>query len=294
MGTLTGLRRQTADSVVLVEVDERFDWQGRQIAWGRAGTGPAVVFCHGTPFSSEIWEPFAAPLSRDFSVYLWDMPGYGKSSKHPGQPVDFGTQADAFAALLAHWRLDRPHVIAHDFGGAVSLRTHLVVGVGYASLMLVDVVAIPPSGSPFFQFVHDNPGLLGQLPGYIHQAIVRTYIQDASHRGLRDDTLGMLVQPWTANEGQQAFYRQIADYDERFLRENEQRLANLTIPVRIIWGADDAWIPADRAHKLHGLIPQATLALVPGAGHLIHYDTPASLMNEIRAWLDTRASQSMS
>jgi pimeloyl-ACP methyl ester carboxylesterase len=277
-----------------VDVDERFDWQGRQIAWGQAGTGPAVVFCHGTPFSSEIWKPFAASLSRGFTVYLWDMPGYGKSSKHQGQPVGFGTQADAFAALLAHWRLDHPHVIAHDFGGAVSLRTHLVGDVGYASLMLVDVVAIPPAGSPFFRFVQDNPGLLGQLPGYIHQAIVRTYIQNASHRGLRDDTLDMLVQPWTTSEGQQAFYRQITDYDERFLRENEQRLANLAIPVRIIWGADDAWIPADLAHKLHGLIPQATLALVPGAGHLIHYDAPASLMNEIRAWLDTRASKSMS
>jgi pimeloyl-ACP methyl ester carboxylesterase len=273
-----------------VDVEERFDWHGRQIAWGRAGTGPAVVFCHGTPFSSGIWKPFAAPLSRDFSVYLWDMPGYGKSSMHPGQPVDFGTQADAFAALLAHWRLDRPHVIAHDVGGAVSLRTHLAGDVGYASLMLVDAVAIPPSGSPFFRFVHDNPGLLGQLPGYIHQAIVRAYIQNASHRGLRDDTLDMLVRPWTTSEGQHAFYRQIADYDERFLQENEQRLADLAIPVRIVWGADDAWIPADRAHKLHGLIPQATLALVPGAGHLIHYDAPASLMNEIRAWLDIRAT----
>jgi pimeloyl-ACP methyl ester carboxylesterase len=154
--------------------------------------------------------------------------------------------------------------------------------------MLVDAVAIPPSGSPFFRFVHDNPGLLGQLPGYIHQAIVRTNIQNASHRGLRDGTLDVLVQPWITDEGQQAFYRQIADYDEQFLRENEQRLGDLAIPVHIVWGTDDAWIPADLAHKLRGLIPGATLALVPGAGHLIHYDAPAALMNEIRAWLDTR------
>ena len=39
--------------------------------------------------------------------------------------------------------------------------------------MLVDVVAIPPSGSPFFKFVQDNPGLLDQLPGYVHRALVR-------------------------------------------------------------------------------------------------------------------------
>jgi pimeloyl-ACP methyl ester carboxylesterase len=272
-----------------VELDERFSWQDRQIAWCRSGSGPAVVFCHGTPFSAELWKPFAAALSRDFTVYLWDLPGYGKSSKHPGQRVDFGVHASALAALLGHWSLDRPHVIAHDIGGAVSLRAHLVAGASYASLMLVDAVAIPPSGSPFFRFVQDNPGLLGQLPGYIHQAIVRAYIQNASHLGLRDDVLDLLVQPWTTEEGQQAFYRQIADYDERFLRENAERLGGITIPVRIVWGTEDTWIPAGRARALRDLIPGATLGFVPAAGHLIHYDAPAALMNEIRGWLGTPA-----
>ena len=80
-------------------------------------------------------------------------------------------------------------MIAHDFGGAVSLRAHLVCGADYASLMLVDVVAIPPSGSPFFKFVQDNPGLLEQLPGYVHRAIVRAYISNASNVGLRHEDL---------------------------------------------------------------------------------------------------------
>jgi pimeloyl-ACP methyl ester carboxylesterase len=273
-----------------VELNERFGWQGRQIAWCRSGSGPAVVFCHGTPFSAELWKPFAAALSRDFSVYLWDMPGYGKSSKHPDQPVGFGVQAGAFAALLGHWGLGQPHVIAHDIGGTVALRAHLDAGAGYASLMLADVVAIPPSGSPFFRFVQDHPGLLGQLPAYIHAAIVRAYIRNASHRGLRDDVLDLLAGPWTTAEGQPAFYRQIADYDERFLRDNEERLGGLTIPVRVVWGTEDTWIPVDRARQLHDLIPGATLGLVPGAGHLIHYDAPAALMDEIRAWLDRLSS----
>jgi pimeloyl-ACP methyl ester carboxylesterase len=277
-------------SLVEVQVDERFEWQGREIVWGRAGSGPAVVFCHGTPFSSELWRPFAEALSRDFAVYVWDMPGYGRSSKHADHPVDVGTQADAFAALLKFWDLDRPHVVAHDIGGAVCLRTHLVGGAAFASLMLVDVVAIPPSGSPFFRFVQANPDLLGQLPAYIHQAIVRTYIENASHRGLREDTLAVLVAPWTGDEGQQAFYRQIADYDERYLADNEQRLGDIAAPVRIVWGAEDTWISTDLAHELHRLVPDAALRLVPGAGHLIHHDAPVALMDEVRTWLDAHRS----
>jgi pimeloyl-ACP methyl ester carboxylesterase len=264
---------------------ETFDWQGRRIAWSRAGSGPAVVCCHGTPFSSRLWQPFADALARDFTVYLWDMPGYGRSSKRAEDPVDFGAQAEAFAALLAHWDLDRPHVVAHDFGGAVSLRAHLVIGAAYASLMLVDVVAIPPSGSPFFRFVQDNPDVLGALPPYIHEGIVRTYIRGASHRGLRDDDLDELVQPWLGDEGQPAFYRQIAGYDERYLEENEQRLGRIDIPVRVVWGADDAWIPLDTGERLAGLIPGASLAVVDGAGHLMHRDAPVALADELRAWL---------
>ena len=270
---------------------ELFEWQGRQIAWRRAGSGPAVVLLHGTPFSSAVWQPFAATLARDFTVHLWDMPGYGASSKHAEHPVHFGVQAEAFAALLNHWDLERPHVVAHDFGGAVSLRAHLVLGASYASLMLVDVVAIPPSGSPFFRFVQENPAVLGDLPSYIHEAIVRAYIQGASHRGLREDDLDALVRPWIGDEGQPAFYRQIADYDERYLAENEQRLARLDLPVRVLWGAHDAWLPPDAGARLARLIPGAALSVVDDAGHLVQYDAPAVLADEIRSWLGTVAAE---
>ncbi|MCP2336040.1 alpha/beta fold hydrolase [Actinomadura rupiterrae] len=268
-----------------MELTERFEWQGRQVAWGRAGNGPPVVFCHGTPFSSFEWRPFADALSSDYTVHLWDMPGYGRSSKHAGQSTDFGTQAETFAALLGHWGLDRPHVVAHDFGGAVSLRTHLVGGVPYASLMLVDVVAIPPSGSPFFRFVQEHPDLLAELPAYIHEAIVRAYIEGASHRGIRPDDLDKLVEPWTGPEGQPAFYRQIADYNETFLQENERNLGQIDIPVRILWGTDDTWIPPQMAERLRSLIPGATLTLIDNAGHLVHNDSPIPLTNELRTWL---------
>jgi pimeloyl-ACP methyl ester carboxylesterase len=268
-----------------MELTETFGWQGRRIAWGRTGRGPAVVFCHGTPFSSQVWRPFAQALSRDFTVYLWDMPGYGASSKDPDHSVDFGVQAEAFAALLEHWNLGRPHVIAHDFGGAVSLRAHLIGGADYASLLLADVVAIPPSGSPFFQFVHDNPDLLGRLPAYIHAAVVRTYIQAASHRGLREDDLDALLRPWTGETGQPAFYRQIADYDEAYLEENEAHLHQIAIPVHILWGTEDAWIPTTIGERLRDHIPGASLTFVNESGHLIQYDAPVVLADEIRDWL---------
>jgi pimeloyl-ACP methyl ester carboxylesterase len=268
-----------------MDLGETFSWEGRRIAWGRAGAGPAVVFCHGTPWSSWLWRPFAEALSSDFTVYLWDMPGYGRSSKDPGHPVDFGVQAEAFAALLSHWGLDRPHVVAHDYGGAVSLRAHLVHEVSYASLLMADVVAIPPSGSPFFRLVKQHPDVLAQVPPYIHEALVRAYIGNASHRELREDDLAALAAPWLGDEGQPAFYRQIAAYDERYLAENEALLDRIDIPVTVLWGTEDTWIPVATGERLAAGIRGAALTRVDGAGHLIHLDAPVALATALRSWL---------
>jgi pimeloyl-ACP methyl ester carboxylesterase len=260
-------------------------WRGREIAWWRMGEGPPVVLCHGTPFSSRIWRPFAEGLSVDHAVYGWDMPGYGASSKAPEHAVDFGVHGELLADLIAEWGLDRPQVVAHDFGGAVALRAHLLHGVPYRSLMLVDVVAIPPTGSPFFKFVQAHPGVMAELPAYVHRALLGPYIQTASHHGLRADDLDELIAPWTGEVGQPAFYRQIEQTDERFLREIEARLGEIAIPVRILWGAQDEWIAPDIARRLADLIPSASLRLVDGAGHLVHYDAPAPLADELRRWL---------
>jgi pimeloyl-ACP methyl ester carboxylesterase len=266
-------------------LEEAFAWRGRRVAWTRMGSGPAVVLCHGTPFSSQIWRPFAEALSADHAVYLWDMPGYGASSKDAEHRVDLGVQGELLCDLIAEWDLDRPHVVAHDLGGAVSLRAHLLHGAAYRSLMLVDVVAIPPTGSPFFRFVQGHPGVMADLPAYVHRAILGEYIQGASHRGLRAEDLDELVAPWTTAEGQPAFYRQIEQTDERFLDEIEARLGEIDIPVRIVWGADDAWIAPETGRRLCDLIAPATLTLVDGAGHLVHYDAPVALADELRSWL---------
>ena len=272
-----------------MDLDRVFEWDGRRIAWTRFGSGPPVVFCHGTPFSSRVWWPYAEALADAFTVHLWDLPGYGRSSMDPEHRVAADVHARAFRALLDHWGLARPQVVAHDLGGLVALRAHLVEGASYASLFLVDVVAIPPSGSPFFRFVQDHPELLPQLPGYVHEAIVRAYVGNATHRGLSSHELDALVEPWTGAVGQPAFYRQIADYDLALLEENERRLGDLDLPVRLLWGAEDAWIPLETGRRLAGLIPGASLSEVRGAGHLMHYDAPVALATGLRDWLQPTA-----
>lgn len=262
-----------------------FSWKGREIAWSRAGTGPPVVLLHGTPFSARVWSSYVEELSSCYTVYTWDLPGYGESSKHSDHPVNFGVHAQAFTALMEHWGVVRPHVVAHDFGGGVALRAHLVEQLSFSSLLLVDAVAIPPSGSPFFRFVARQPEVLGELPAYIHEAVLRAYIRSASHRGISAETLDQLVAPWTGETGQPAFYRQIAGYDETFLAENEDKIGDLRIPVRVLWGTQDAWLSVEAGRRLHSLIPNAQWRQVEDTGHLLQFDAPVALSHEISDWL---------
>ena len=179
-----------------------FDFKGRPVAFDTFGSGEPVVLIHGTPFSSYVWRSIARELARDHKVYVFDLLGYGQSDKADGQDVSLGVQNGLFAALLRHWRLDRPKVIAHDFGAATALRAHLLDGCEYEKLLLFDAVAVRPWGSPFVQHVRNHEAAFAGLPDYLQRAILKAYIRGAVHRPISDAELEPYVAPWLGPVGQ--------------------------------------------------------------------------------------------
>jgi pimeloyl-ACP methyl ester carboxylesterase len=271
-----------------MQLSEQFEWRGRRVRWGRRGEGPPVVLCHGTPWSSALWAPFADALAAEHSVFVWDMPGYGTSSNEPAHRVSLDVQGELLADLVRAWDLRRPHVVAHDYGGAVALRAHLLHDLDVASLALVDVVALAPWGSEFFRLVRDHASVFTALPPTMHGALLRAYVGGASHVGLTESQTDMLVAPWSDPVGQAAFYRQIAQADQEYTDEVEPLYGSIDVPVQVVWGAQDSWIPVDRAHRLAELIPGARLDVVDGAGHLIQLDAPVALTAILQRWLSSR------
>ncbi len=258
---------------------ERFDWNGTTIAWGMIGAGPSLVLVHGTPFSSHVWHRIAPELARDHTVYFYDLPGYGASGKHAGQDVSLGVQNDAFAAMLAFWKLSRPKIIAHDFGGATVLRAHLLNGCDYERLLLIDPVAIRPWGSSFVQHVKMNESAFAGVPDYIQLAILKAYVRGAAVRRLSQSDLEPYVAPWTGPVGKPAFYRQIAQMDQIFTDEIQDRYDEVRCPVCLLWGEEDQWIPIQRGHELAAMLPDCRFTPVPGAGHLMQEDAPEAIVS---------------
>lgn len=261
-----------------------------EVRWDRLGhpDRPPVVLLHGTPFSSYVWRAIARSLARDHQVFVWDMPGYGESEKSADQDVSLSAQGRVFTELLSDWGLEEPLVVAHDFGGAVALRAHLLHGARYQALALVDPVALAPWGSPFFRLVREHAEVFEQLPPPLHQALVREYVGSASGPGLHPAVLDRLVQPWLGEPGQAAFYRQIAQADQRYTDEVQHRYAEITVPTLICWGQSDTWIPPEKGRELAALIPGARLEPIAHAGHLVQEDAAAELTAVLIAFLHGR------
>lgn len=182
------------------------------------------------------------------------------------------------ASLLRHWRLERPKVIAHDFGGATALRAHLLNGCDYEKLLLLDPVAIRPWGSPFVQHVRNHETAFAGMPEYLQRAILQAYIRGAAHRVLGDAELEPYLVPWLGHVGQAAFYRQIAQMDLRFTDEVQGHYGRIRCPVKLLWGVEDRWIPLERGRELASMIPNCDLTEVVGSGHLMQEDAPEAII----------------
>lgn len=240
------------------------------------------MLCHGTPWSSYVWRACADRLSDDFTVYLWDMIGYG-SSTQPDADVSIATQAQVLTELMRHWQLDEPHVAAHDIGGAVALRAHLLHGVALRSLTLVDVVVLRPWGSPFFRLVHDYSRVFEALPPQLHRALVREYISGTGGRPVDSQTLEDLAECWTRDaSAQAAFYRQIAHADQQHTADLEPLLAQLRCSCQIVWGADDQWLDLGHANRLHQAIAHSELTVLDDVGHLAPMQAVDAIVAAIR------------
>lgn len=266
-------------------LDRSLDIDGQELRYAILGEGPPIVLIHGTPFSSHVWRRIARLLAHDRRVHVYDLLGYGQSTKFAGQDVSLGVQNRVLERLLAHWELEQPDIVAHDFGGATALRAHLLNGCRYRSLTLIDPVALAPWGSPFVAHVRQHEAAFSDMPAYMQPAILRAYIRGAVWRKLSDEELNPYVTPWLGDIGQPAFYRQVSQMDQRYTDEVEGRYHTLTLPTLILWGEQDAWIPFEQGRRLAALIPNARLVAVPEAGHLVQEDAPEAIIAALLGFL---------
>ena len=265
----------------MLTLDKKFQFAGDTVAWGSIGEGPPLVLVHGTPFSSQVWRRIAPHLAGRFKVYYFDLLGYGQSTMRGGQDISLGVQNRVLMSLFREWHLEKPTLVAHDFGGATALRAHYLDGAFYSRLLLIDPVALAPWGSPFVQHVRKHEEAFVGLPDYAHRGLLKVYLAGAAHISLTTDVEEIYAKPWIGQEGQPAFYRQIAQMDQKYTNEIEPLYGPMPFPVTLLWGAEDQWIPLATGKRLAAILTNGKLFEVEGSGHLMQEDAPEAIVAAI-------------
>lgn len=254
-----------------------FDTDAGQVRWARFGAGEPIVLVHGTPYSSFLWREIAPALAAERTVHVFDHLGYGSSEQREGQDLSLAAQARRFVALLDHWGLDAPSVVANDIGGAIVLRALLLEQARYRDLTIFDAVSGGEWERGLFALMRTRSEVFEQLPGYAHEALVAAHLRNATHSGFRPGVLETFLRPWSGAEGQAAYYRQYRQLAQADTEPYEHLLGQIAIPVRLLWGREDRILPPEYGTWLHERIPHSELHWIDDAGHLLQEDAPARL-----------------
>ncbi len=260
------------------------------------GAGRPILMIHGLAGQMRNFHArLVDDLARDHRVILVDRPGSGYSTRGPGRTAQLQVQADTIAALIRQLELDRPLLVGHSLGGAVSLRTALdhpdaVGGLALVAPLTQDqsVEDVPPV---FRGLVIRSPLLRRMISWSVatplgmataQAALTEVFAPEPVPAEFGVDGGGLLAM--RPNN----FYASSSDLValEGELPAMVARYPELNLPVAILYGREDNLLD----HALHG---EATAAQIPGAeidlvegGHMLPFTQP-----EITARFVRRAAQ---
>ncbi len=120
-----------------------FTFAGQKLAYIDQGSGPVVVFVHGTPSSSAEFFEVIQGLSQSYRCIAIDHLGFGKSEKPQNGDYRLSSHTYRLRTLLEDLGVDQYHLVVHDFGGAIGLPLALEGGDKVLSLTLINTWAWP-------------------------------------------------------------------------------------------------------------------------------------------------------
>ena len=280
---------------------------GRTLAVQEGGDpdGRPVLVHNGTPNSRHLYGPHAADaLERGLRLISYDRPGYGGSSPHPGRTVaDCAEDVRAICAALGIGRLvmwgisgGGPHVLA-----CAALLPDLVPAVA----SLASIAPFNAEGLDWFEGMgQDNVEQVQQLAtdhvaarASLRQS--REVFMTASDADIVE-SIRSLLSPVDAA----AITDEMLEFNAFYLRDSlapgdqgwcddEQAhvgewgfdLAQISIPVLVVHGAQDKYVPFGHGQWLAAHIPGAQAWLTEEDGHVTLY---ANRIGDVHAWLAER------
>ena len=231
----------------------------------RAGSGFPLVLVHGYLGGAGQWQAEVERFASGHDVIALDLPGFGAAADRDGCDRIAGF-ADAIIALLDGLGLRQFDLLGHSMGG-----------------MIVQDLALRNPGR-IRKLVLYGTGPLGLMPDrFARRAVPRTRRrQDGVPATSRRIGATWFVNgeacsafPTVRHIGEQASLgAALAALDAMEHWDGRDSMAALTMPTRIIWGDHDRSYRWPQVQSLWQGLPNADLAVIPGASHAAHLEKP--------------------
>ncbi len=266
---------------------------GHRRAFVRTGSGPALLLLHGLGCDHTTWEPVIRELARRHTVIAPDLLGHGLSDK-PRADYSLGGYANGMRDLLTVLGIDSVTVVGHSFGGGVAMQFAYQFPDRTDRMILVAPGGLGPDVSPAIRAV-TSPGFeplmwLLTLPGLRHVGVagLRALAGTGLHATRDLDEVAEIFASFQDRRTLAAIRhvtRAVVDFKGQIVTMTDRAYLTEAVPMCVIWGEDDAVIPADHARTAEALAPGARVELIPNAGHFPHKDHPQRFVKIVASFL---------
>jgi 4,5:9,10-diseco-3-hydroxy-5,9,17-trioxoandrosta-1(10),2-diene-4-oate hydrolase len=264
---------------------------GAKIHYQRAGNGRPLLLLHGLVGSAKNWRQNISFLSRDSSVYAIDLFNMGASERVPGLDAGLEATADRLATYMNAVGLAEADVAGHSHGGSVAMMFAARHPQRVRSLILF-APANPfcDLGHQLIRFYQTRFGTwfarrIPVLPRMLKATALSRMYGDPSRVSI--DALEGYIEglhvPGTMDHVLQIIQRWFVDMG--LLRTALSGLS--TKPTLLIWGDRDRAVGLSSARELQRTLPQSSLLVLPGVGHIAFEEMPEACNQAMRDWLSS-------
>lgn len=281
----------------LGDADSQFlDIDGLQVHAKMAGEGqPVMVLLHGFGASTFSWREVIDPLGELGTVVAYDRPGFGLTERPPRSawgdtsPYSSEAQVDLVIGLLDQLGADKAILIGNSAGGTIATQVALEHPDRVAGLVLVDAAIYSGGGTPSFvrpllnspQMQHLGPLLARAMAGRIPQ-LLPTAWNDPSK--VTPEIIAGYQKPLQAVDWDRGLWEYTLA--SRQPANLGTRLAELgDLPVLVMTGDNDTWVPTAQSLRLAEEIPGAQLSVLPACGHVPQEECPEPWLEAVRGFI---------
>jgi 3-oxoadipate enol-lactonase len=246
----------------------------------RHGAGDPLLLITGWTISSAVFEPVLDLYSEHFECILYDHRGSARSSGT--SPATMGALADDATRLLTDLGIGRAHVYGLSMGGMVAQELALRRPERVQGLIL----GATTPGGPFAPRLGPLEIFSIARGGLAERSLRAPLLFSSRFRREQPERVTELVRHFTRHRSSDKTIGAQTLASARF--DTLMRLGRLRAPTLVMHGERDDLVPLAASRLLAARIPDAELAIVPGAGHAYALEAPRESLDLLLDWRDRR------